>query len=138
MQSVLVEPDQTAVRLRDYVRDHPDVRHPDYRECDNPVRESCYVLSEAYFHANGGTASNLDIYCLSWSDVDERYDGTHWFLRRNAGDEIHSGPVIDLSLPEPAAGNDVPWDTARRRAFLTGYDPSNRCERVLAALDLNN
>lgn len=129
MTDVLVEPDRAAERLRDYVREHPEVRHEDYRECDNPVRESCYVLSEAYFHARGGTESALDIYCLSWADVDERYEGTHWFLRD--GDT-----VIDPSLPSPAAGDDVPWDVARRRAFLTGYEPSNRCERVLSALNI--
>lgn len=125
---VEVEPDDTAQQLRDYVRDHPEVRHEDYRECDNPVRESCYVLSEAYFHLMGGQDSGLDIYCLSWKDVDERYEGTHWFLRNGV-------TVIDLSLPEPAAGDGVPWDKARRRAFLTGYEPSNRTEKVLEAFD---
>lgn len=130
MTEVRVAPDDTAERLREYVRTHPEVRHPDYRDCVNPVRESCYVLSEAYFHAQGGQDSGLDIYCLSWADVDPDYDGTHWFLRD--GDT-----VIDLSLPSPAAGEGVPWDTARRRAFITGYEPSNRTERVLAALDIS-
>jgi len=128
---VVVEPDETARRLREYVRNHPEVRHEDYRECDNPVRESCYVLAESYFHLKGGQDSGLDIYCLSWNDVDDRYDGTHWFLRD--GDT-----VIDLSLPSPEAGDSVPWDVARCRAFITGYQPSNRTERVLEEIDISD
>jgi len=137
MTTVLVEPDGVATELRDYVRAHPEVRHEDYRECDNPVQESCYVLSEAYFHAMGGQDSDLDIYCLSWADVDETYDGSHWFLRRNAGEAMHQGPVIDLSLPDVQAGGSIPRTSATRRAFITGYSPSNRTERVLAALDID-
>jgi hypothetical protein len=125
---VVIEPDETARQLRAYVRDHPEVRHEDYRECENPIRESCYVLSEAYFHLQGGQDCGLDIYCLSWADVDDAYEGTHWFLRD--GDT-----VIDLSLTDPAQGDGVPWETARRRAFITGYEPSNRTQRVLDALD---
>ncbi|WP_436933681.1 hypothetical protein [Halovenus marina] len=128
MPDIVVEPDKTARRIREYVRDHPEVRHKDYRECDNPVRESCYVLSEAYFHLQGGQDSGLDIYCLSWDDVDERYEGTHWFLRDG---EI----VVDLSLADPSDGDGVPWDVARRRAFITGYEPSARTEQVLEALN---
>ncbi|EMA17195.1 hypothetical protein [Haloarcula amylolytica] len=44
--------------------------------------------------------------------------------------------VVDLSLPTPSDGDDVPWDDARRRAFITGYTPSNRAQRVLTALGL--
>jgi len=127
-KTVVVEPDATARHIREYVREHPEVRHEDYRQCDNPVRESCYVLSEAYFHATGGTDSNLDIHCLSWGDVDERYEGTHWFLS-------DTDRIIDLSLPAPAAGDDVPWSVANTRAFITGYEPSRRTEAVLEAID---
>lgn len=124
---VAVEPDPTAERIREYVRDHPDVVKDEYLH-DDPVKGGCYVLSEAYFHAQGGTDSGLDIYCLSWSDVDENYEGTHWFLRD--GDT-----VIDLSLPDPSHGSTVPWDVARCRAFITGYEPSARADRVLEAID---
>jgi len=137
MTDILVEPDDVARKLREYVRAHPDVRKDQYSGYDDPVEGACYVLSECYFHANGGQDSDLDIYCLSWSDVDEQYDGTHWFLRRNAGEEMHQGPVIDLSLPTPAAGDNVPWTTATRRAFLTGYEPSDRTQRVLDALEMD-
>jgi len=128
MTEVVAEPDETARALREYVREHPEVRHEDYRDSDNPVRESCYVLSEAYYHLQGGQESGLDIYCLSWPDVDDDLEGTHWFLRDA---EI----VIDLSLPDPSHGDGVPWDVARRRAFITGYEPSNRTERVLEVID---
>lgn len=126
--NIVVEPDPIAERIREYVRDHPDIVKDDYLHEDDPIKGACYVLSEAYFHAQGGTNSGLDIYCLSWSDVDEHYEGTHWFLRD--GDT-----VIDLSLPEPSHGSAVPWDVARRRAFITGYEPSARADRVLEAID---
>lgn len=124
---VVVEPDCTAEQLRAYVRDNPDIVKGRYDDTKDPILGACYVLSEGYFHTQGGTESGLDIYCLSWDDVDERYEGTHWFLRD--GDT-----VIDLSLPEPTDGDDVPWDVARRRAFITGYEPSARTERVLEAI----
>lgn len=126
---IVVEPDDVARRLREYVRANPGVRKAEYRTDQDPITGACYVLSEAYFHAQGGTDSVLDIFCLSWSDVNEGYDGTHWFLRRN-------DVVIDLSLPKPVNGETVPWNVATRRAFITGYKPSNRTERVLGALDL--
>jgi len=124
---VVVEPDETAEQLRSYVRDHPDIVKGQYDHGDDPILGACYVLAEAYFHTQGGTESGLDIYCLSWNDVDERYEGTHWFLR---DDET----VIDLSLPTPSDGDGVPWEMARRRAFITGYDPSARTERVLETI----
>ncbi|AXR78999.1 hypothetical protein [Natrarchaeobaculum sulfurireducens] len=128
---ILVEPDDTARRLREYVRNNPDVRHDDY-ETDgvDPIREACYVLSEAYFHARGGTDSNLEVYCIGWDDVYDDADGAHWFLRDGE-------TVIDLSLPTPAYGEDVPWDQARHRAFITGYTPSKRTSAVLAALEID-
>ncbi|WP_135535387.1 hypothetical protein [Halostella pelagica] len=132
MTEIFVEPDATAERIRDYVRDHPEVRHEDYRNHSNPVRESCYVLAEAYFHAKGGT-DRFDVYRLDWGEVSADGTGAHWFLRDTdaAGDT-----VIDLSLPAPADGDSVPWDAARHRAFITGYEPSNRAKSVLDALDL--
>lgn len=128
---ILVEPNDVARRLREYVRENPDVRKAEYQTDHDPITGACYVLAEAYFHAQGGTDSELDIYCLSWSDVDPEYDGTHWFLRRD------DDAVVDLSLPKPVNGETVPWDAATRRAFITGYDPSNRTERVLDALDID-
>jgi hypothetical protein len=44
--------------------------------------------------------------------------------------------VIDLSLPAPKDGVDVPWNQARHRAFLTGYTPSNRTQSALEAVGL--
>jgi hypothetical protein len=125
---VLVEPDDDARRLRQYVREHPDVRKDRYAGYDDPVEGACYVLAEAYFHLRGGTDSPFDVYRLDWNDVYDDAEGAHWFLRD--GDD-----VVDLSLPEPEDGDDVPWTVARRRAFITGYEPSNRTERVLEGLE---
>lgn len=131
---ILVEPDDTARQLRQYVRENPDVRHDDYTtDGVDPIEEACYVLSEAYFHARGGTGSQLEVYRLDWGDVYDDASGAHWFLRDcSAGDDV----VIDLSLPTPDHGEDVPWDDARHRAFITGYTPSKRTSNVLAALEI--
>lgn len=130
MSDIAVEPDTTARQLREYVRNNPDIRKDEYDHYDDPVEGACYVLSEAYFHAMGGDEDNdLDVYRLDWGDVYDDADGAHWFLRRD-------GTVVDLSLPTSAHGDDVPWDAATRRAFITGYTPSNRTQRVLTALDL--
>jgi len=125
---LLVEPDDDARRLREYIREHPDVRKDRYADYDDPVEGACYVLAEAYFHCRGGTDSPFDVYRLDWGDIYDDADGAHWFLRDGE-------TVVDLSLPTPADGRHVPWERARRRAFITGYDPSNRTEQVLDAID---
>jgi hypothetical protein len=55
MPDVLIEPDDTAARLRDYVRENPSVRKDEYDHDDvDPIQGACYLLAEAYFHAAGG------------------------------------------------------------------------------------
>lgn len=130
MREVLVEPDETARRLRHFVREHPDVRKDEYDHHDDPVEGACYVLAEAYFHAQGGEDSGLEVYRLDWSDIYDDAVGAHWYLRD--GDV-----VLDLSLPTPADGEGVPWDEARHRAFITGYSPSNRTQRLLDSLNIS-
>ncbi|WP_181685811.1 hypothetical protein [Halorhabdus salina] len=127
---IVVEPDETARQLREYVRDHPEVRHEDYRDAEDPLTESCYVLAEAYFHAQGGEDSDLEVYRLDWGEVYDDAEGAHWFLREGE-------TIVDLSLPTPEDGHGLPWDLARHRAFITGYEPSNRTARVLEALGLD-
>jgi len=133
MAEVLVEPDDIAAQLRKYVRENPDVRKDEYDYDDvDPVQGACYLLAETYFHATGGVGA-YDVYRLDWADVDPAYDGAHWFLRR-ADDDA----VVDLSLPDTEGGDDVPWSAATRRAFITGYTPSNRTQTALAALGLDS
>ena len=131
MSEILVEPDTTAAQLRQFVRDNPSVRKDqyDYDDDVDPVQGACYLLNEAFFHATGDR-DTYDVYRLDWSDVDERLEGAHWFLRDD------TDAVIDLSLPAPMDGVDVPWNQARHRAFITGYTPSNRTQRALEALGL--
>ncbi|SNZ18153.1 hypothetical protein SAMN06269185_3264 [Natronoarchaeum philippinense] len=133
MTNVFVEPDDTAAQLREYVRSNPGVRKDEYDYDDvDPVEGACYLLAEAYFHATSGRDA-FDVYRLDWSEVSPDYEGAHWFLRRTA-DDI----VVDLSLPTPEDGVDVPWDVARHRAFITGYTPSNRTQTALSALGLES
>jgi len=125
---IFVEPDAVARQIREYIRANPGIRKDEYATPEDALHGSCYVAAEAYWHADGGADSDLDVNCLSWHDVDPSYEGTHWFLRR--GDEI-----IDLSLSTPTEGEHVPWDMARTRVFITGYEPSQRAETVLEAID---
>jgi hypothetical protein len=131
MTEVRIAPDDTAQELRDYVRAHPGVRKDSYAVDGDPVEGACYVLSEAYFHAAGGT-DRFGVYRLDWSEMYDDADSAHWFLRDTDAEDT----VIDLSLPTPADGDAVPWDAARHRAFITGYEPSNRAKRVLDALNI--
>jgi hypothetical protein len=128
-KTVVVEPDATARHIRNYIRDHPSIRKDQYDDPDTALQGSCYVAAEAYFHATGDTDSGLDIHCLSWSDVDPTYEASHWFLS-------DADRIIDLSLPTPEHGETVPWSAAQTRAFITGYDPSTRTQRVLDALHI--
>jgi hypothetical protein len=127
-----IAPDETARRFREYVRDHSELVYDEYQpECDRSLNGACYVLAESYFHAAGGTESGLDIYCLSWSDVGVGGEGTHWFLRRQ-----QSGTVVDLGLDTSEQAARIRFSEATRRAFITGYQPSAWCKRVLDALTL--
>lgn len=126
MTSVLVEPDETARELREYVREHPDLRSEPYDGPPGTVHGHCYLLAEAYYHAQGGQDSGFGIYCLSWSDVDDDLGGTHWYLR-----DPDRPAWIDLGVETPEHAEPVPFEDGTRRAFITGYEPSNRTERVL-------
>jgi len=127
--NILVEPDDIAAQIREYIRKNPGIRKDEYASQEDALLGSCYVATEAYWHADGAKDSLLSVNCLSWSDVDPSYDGTHWFLR-NGQD------IVDLSLPSPDHAADIPWSTARSRVPITGYTPSQRTQTILDALSL--
>jgi hypothetical protein len=123
-RKVLIEPDETAATIRAYLSAHPELLKDAYAHEDrDPLHGLCYPAAEAYYHATG---RQHDIYCLSWSDVDDDLDGTHWYLREADGERRW----IDLALPaEPKTL--PPFEVGRRRHFLTGDDPSQRAQQVL-------
>lgn len=125
---VEVCPDDVATRIRAHLREHPEIADGKYNAKEGSVEGHCYVASEAYFYAQGGEDSELDIYCLSWGDVDPEYGGTHWYLKGT--------DWIDLSVETVAQAEQVPFDMGRRRAFITGYEPSQRAKQINEALDL--
>ncbi len=130
---VLVEPDATAARIREYLRENQDLRDGRYNGREGTVDGLCYPAAEAYYHAKGGREeTDLRIYCLSWSDVDPEYDGTHWYLR-----DGEDGPWIDLGLEDRTDAAGIPYAEGRHRSFMTGYDtPSKRTQRILEDLGL--
>lgn len=130
LEPVAVEPDATAARIRQFARENPDLRD-DYDGPDGTVYGLCYPLAEAYFHATGGLESGLEVYCLSWSDVDPDYDGTHWYLRDGRR-------WLDLGIERPLDGASIPYHEGRGpRAFITGFEtPSKRAQRILEGCNL--
>lgn len=128
--SVRIEPDETAARIREYLYAHPELVYDEYRTEVRSLNGCCYLAAEVYFHINGGRDSGLEIYCLSWEDVGFEDDGTHWFLR-----DGESGPVIDIALDSHEQAEQIPYEEARHRTFITGYEvPSERTQTVLDAL----
>ncbi|QCW05247.1 hypothetical protein [Natrinema pallidum] len=131
LDPIVVEPDATARRIREYARRNPDLREGTYGGEPGTVDGLCYPLAEAWFHAQGGQDSGLKIYCLSWADVRPNGAGTHWYLR-DPDREVW----IDLGLERPADGTHIPYAEGRSRAFMTGYEPSKRAERILTDLEI--
>lgn len=125
----IIVPDGRAWAIREYLREHPKLQKDEYDTGDrDPLLGLCYPAAEAYYHA---LDCEPDVYCLSWSDVDDDYDGTHWYLR-----EPDDGRFIDLGLPESPLDGVPPFEAGTRRGFTTGDPPSNRAQQVLEALDV--
>ncbi len=123
-KAVLVEPDETAARIRSWLRQHPEIAKDKYDAEKGSVEGHCYLASELFFYANGGEDSELNIHCLSWDNGD-----THWYL---SNDIVY----LDLSIPTMRQAIQIPHEKGRTRAFLTGYEPSQRAETVNDALGL--
>lgn len=129
---VAVEPDQNAARIREFARQNPDLREGPYDGPENTVYGHCYHVNEAYWNAAGGKDADLGIYCLSWKDIYDHVDGgTHWYLR-----DEKTGQWIDLGIEQPTDGATTPYEHGRKRAWMYGYDPADRTERILEALNL--
>ncbi|WP_455448189.1 hypothetical protein [Natrinema thermotolerans] len=131
LDPIVVEPDDTAARIREYARENPDLRKNRYNGREGTVEGMCYALAEAYYFARGGKDSGLEVYCLSWADVREGGAGTHWYLR-----DPDRGVWIDLGLEAAADGTHIPYAEGRSRAFITGYEPSQRARRILTDLGI--
>lgn len=130
-EQVLVVPDQDAAAIRGYLRDHPELRKQEYstaRTESDPLLGLCYPAAEAYYHLND---CDLEVYCLSWTDVDDDLEGTHWYLREPAGERRW----IDLALPLMPPVDLPPFEEGTHRGFMTGDEPSNRAQQVLEGLD---
>ncbi|WP_135823015.1 hypothetical protein [Halostella litorea] len=120
-------PDERAREIRAYLRDHPELQHDDYDTGDaDPLLGLCYPAAECYYHLRD---CDLDVFCLNWADVDPDYAGTHWYLR-----EPDEGRFIDLALPTTPPVDLPPFEAGTRRGFITGDQPSERAEQVLAAV----
>ena len=122
--AVLVEPDETARRIRGHCRGRHDLTD-DYepQSGESVLRVLCYPLSEAYYFA-AGKPDHLT------PERRSHDGGTHWYLRRD------DGAVIDLSLRAGREYNPAWFDDGQASGFLSHPNPSNRTKRVLDALDL--
>lgn len=130
-ERVLVSPDPEAVAIRDYLWDHPELRKGEYEteQTDrDPLLGLCYPAAEAYYHFQD---CDLEVYCLSWSVVDDDLEGTHWYLREPDGERRW----IDLALPLMPPVELPPFEEGTHRGFLTGDEPSKRAQAVLDAVE---
>lgn len=119
---VVVEPDETAARIRDHLRQRPDLVPDEYHDDgQNPLSSLCYVAAEAYYYACG-KPDDLSPQRIEWPD-----GSSHWFLKNGE-------TVIDLSLPHPDPW--LPIDDAKGRMFPSHPYPSNRTKDVLERLEL--
>jgi hypothetical protein len=127
---VLVVPDQDAAAIRSYLREHPELRKDEYateETAQDPLLGLCYPAAEAYYHLRD---CELEVYCLSWSDVDDDLDGTHWYLREGDGEQRW----IDIALPTMPPVDLPPFEHGTHRGWMTGDDPSKRAQTVLEAV----
>lgn len=133
-ERVLVAPDEKAVAIREYLREHPELRkdaYSDDRTDENPLLGLCYPAAEAFYHVRD---CEPDIYCLSWSDVDgvdDDVDATHWYLRESDGQRRW----IDLGLPLMPPVDLPPFEEGTRRGFITGDEASKRTQQVLDGIE---
>lgn len=121
--AVLMEPDDTARRIREHCRDRADLMPDDYRPQgdETSLQVLCYVVAETYYFARG----KPDALTPERRSHD---GGSHWYLRRD------DGAVVDLSL---AAGKDYDphwFDAGQACGFLSHPHPSTRTQTVLDAL----
>lgn len=126
-ERVLAIPDEDADAIREYAREHPDIvkaRYRSDRPDEDPITRACYPMAEAYYHLND---CELEVYCLSWSDVDEALDGTHWYLREPDGERRW----IDLGLTLWPPIDLPPFEKGTHRGWITGDSPSKRAQRIL-------
>lgn len=131
-ERVLVVPDRDARRIREYLRQHPELQKDEYDHGDDqdPLLGQCYPAAEAWYHLND---CELDVFCLSWSDVDgvdDDVDATHWYLRESDGRQRW----IDLAIPLKPPVDLPPYSEGTRRGFITGDEPSARTQQVLDAV----
>lgn len=96
----------------------PDLLKPSLRNSDHPYYGHCYVAAEAVYHLTGCT---LEV----WRAKDN--EGiVHWWLKDALGNRYD--PTSDQYYDR---GKEPPYDSGRRAAFLTGNQPSKRCQIVL-------
>jgi hypothetical protein len=126
-ERVLVVPDRDAYAIREYARETPSIvkaRYRSDRPDEDPITRACYPMHEAYYHLND---CELEVYCLSWSDVDESLDGTHWYLREPDGERRW----IDLGTPLMPPVDLSPFEEGTHRGWITGDEPSKRAQKIL-------
>lgn len=71
---IAIIPDADALAIRQYCRTHPELVYEDYDAGENPLESLCYPAAEAWYHLQD---CESHVYCLNWTDGDERLKGTH-------------------------------------------------------------
>jgi len=104
-------------RLGLYLPICDDLRRAPWKGSPRATAGHCYVASEVIYHALGGKAAGYTV----WGTVHE--GSQHWWLRTPLDRAAHSNEVIDPTWDQ--FDTPVPYESARRRSFLTNH-PSKR------------
>lgn len=104
--------------IRAYLAGAPELLKAEYRDSNHPLAGHCYVASEAYYHAQGGSDSGLSVWHINHENE------SHWFLRDGE-------TIIDLTVDQFTR---IPkYEEATRKGFLT-RGPSKRARAVLSGI----
>lgn len=131
MSHVEIEPDRTAARIRDFLRNNDSMLKGE-RETyvDHPLGGHCYVASEAYYHLlNDREAWRPESIAVEWDKNGIHGSMTHWFLRHD------SGKVVDLTAEQFDVLPVTPmYEGGVGRGFVPP-SPSNRAQETMAAVE---
>lgn len=126
--TTLKEDIKEYVAGRDELLKNPDDTYP----LNHPLAGHCYIISEAYFHLNGGYTAFTVERCEV--PVKEPNDGgtvrfTHWYLRHR-----DTGEVLDLTAEQFTEYEhddvEIPYEDGVSTGFMT-KEPSKRAKQII-------
>jgi len=111
----------------------PDLLKGQYKKKEqlHHLAGHCYVASEAAYHLLGGSDTGWKVYMLNHKQFPEglKEGETHWFIKNHM-------IIIDPTVAQ-FKGIEIPYDKAKRKAFLTNK-PSKRTMKIIKLINQHN